>query len=101
MEDQKLKEALRNRRPREFTTKDERKLLVKIDPKRCIGAMSCVYIAPTIFDCKVDLYAVRFKDVMDRTAESDTVIRAARACPTRAITVRDVKRGEDVVPPPQ
>lgn len=77
------------------------KLRIVVDPDLCIGAASCVTIAPETFQLNVENKA----DVLDhgvaeggpsyeRTvevteAEKDTIILGAQSCPTLAITIFD------------
>lgn len=90
-------DALRGRPPRRVVTGDGRRLRVSIVRDRCIGAMSCVYLTPQVFDCRVDLFAVRMRPIPDRSVRSGEIVLAAQGCPTRAIVVEDEETGEVVV----
>ena len=58
---------------------------VEIDRDRCMGSGHCTFAAPGAFDLDDDQVAF----VVDPAgAPEDEVIRAARQCPTKAITVR-------------
>jgi ferredoxin len=58
---------------------------VEIDRDVCMGSGNCVGEVPQVFDLDDDSIAF----VVDPTASSeDSVIAAARKCPTHAITVR-------------
>jgi ferredoxin len=60
-------------------------LEVEVDREVCMGSGNCVYEAPGVFDLDDD--SISF--VIDPAASSEeSVIAAARKCPTRAITVR-------------
>lgn len=77
------------------------KLRIVVDPDLCIGAASCVTIAPETFQLNTENKA----DVLDhgqaeggpsyeRTvdvteAEKDNIILGAQSCPTLAITIFD------------
>ena len=71
---------------------------MRIEVKRdlCIGASSCVIVAPGVFELDSELKAV----VKDATgADEHTILEAARACPTLAICLYD-DDGKQVFPPP-
>jgi len=60
-------------------------LEVEIDRDVCMGSGNCLYEAPGAFDLDDDSVAF----VVDPAgATEDSVIAAARKCPTHAITVR-------------
>ncbi len=60
-------------------------LEVEIDRDVCMGSGNCVYEAPGAFDLDDD--SISFVvDVMGAPEES--IVAAARKCPTHAITVR-------------
>ena len=77
------------------------KLKIVVDPDLCIGAASCVTVAPESFVLNTDNKA----EVLDKgqapdgpqyerivevsEAEKDNIIMAAQSCPTLAITVFD------------
>jgi len=59
---------------------------VTIDPERCIGSGDCVRLRPDAFRIQDDLgVAVPLDAAGDVDAE--TLVRAARNCPTNAIAV--------------
>ena len=59
---------------------------VIVDRNLCIGAASCVAIAPKTFRLDEENKAI----ILDIFAhDKDTVIAAAQSCPTLAITVID------------
>jgi len=72
-----------------------RNLKVWIDRDLCIGAATCVAIAPKTFNLDSEAKAI----ILDTaTEESDeTIIEAARACPTVAIFIEDEK-GQRIYP---
>ncbi len=58
---------------------------VVIDSDVCMGSGNCISTAPGVFDLDDDSVAF----VVDPSASpEDTVVAAARNCPTHAITVR-------------
>ena len=72
--------------------RDERRGTVRarVDRHRCVGAGTCISIAPTAFDWHAgDLLKA---DVVDAASVSEEQLReAALACPTGAITVEEVE----------
>lgn len=70
------------------------KYRVKVIRSKCIGAASCVAIAPKVFalDDKQLAYIIS-EDELD-----DTKLLAAQSCPTAAIIVEDIETGEQVWP---
>lgn len=66
-----------------------------IDRLLCIGAGSCVAIAPLAFTLDNEAKAVVLPDF---TTESDeNILEAAKACPVAAITIQD-ETGKHVYP---
>lgn len=65
-------------------------LRARVDRHRCIGAGTCITIAPTAFDWHEGVYAKA--DVIDPTSVEEEMLReAALACPTAAIVVEEVE----------
>ncbi len=65
-------------------------LRARVDRHRCIGAGSCITIAPTAFDWHEGDFAKA--GVVDPTSVEDELLReAALACPTGAIVVEEVE----------
>ena len=65
-------------------------LRARVDRHRCIGAGTCITIAPTAFDWHEGDFAKA--GVVDPASVEDEVLReAALACPTGAITVEEVE----------
>jgi ferredoxin len=72
-----------------------RDLKVRVDKDLCIGAATCVAIAPNTF-----LLDSEAKAIILQTAEADTndtIIDAARGCPTAAIYIED-QNGTKIFP---
>ncbi len=62
----------------------------RVDRHRCVGAGTCITIAPTAFDWYKGDFAKA--GVVDAASVDDEVLReAALACPTGAITIEDVE----------
>lgn len=70
------------------------KYKVSVIRSKCIGAGSCVAIAPKVFalDDKNLAYVIS-EDELD-----DIKLLAAQSCPTAAITVQDIESGQQVWP---
>lgn len=67
---------------------------IVIDRDLCIGAASCVAIAPGVFALDDDNKAY----VLDATgADDETILLAAQSCPTKAILLYD-KDGNQIFP---
>lgn len=72
-----------------------RKLKIRVDRDLCIGAATCVAIAPKTF-----LLDTEAKAIILETAELDTdetIIDAAKGCPVAAIIIEDEK-GDQIFP---
>lgn len=71
------------------------KLKIIIDRDECIGDGLCVNEAPETFELDDEDKAV----LLEGSSESrDTILEAARSCPTDAITVEDKDTGEKLYP---
>jgi ferredoxin len=71
------------------------KLNVVVDHGKCQGYGACVKIAPEVFRLNADNKA----DSGDPTAAPDEVVlKAARCCPYRAVTVKDADTGAQLIP---
>ncbi len=68
---------------------------VTIDRDLCIGAATCMAIAPEVFALDNEAKAIVL-NTADSTS-ADVIIDAARACPTAAIFVKD-EEGKQVYP---
>ncbi len=67
---------------------------IVIDRNLCIGAASCVAIAPGVFELDSENKAVVYNDA---GADDETILLAAQSCPTRAIIVFDTE-GNQIYP---
>ena len=68
---------------------------VKIDRTLCIGAASCVAIAPNAFTLDNEAKAVVLPTAGNES--EDLILEAAKACPVAAISVYD-QSGKQVFP---
>lgn len=67
---------------------------IKILREKCISAGTCVAIAPDVFELDDEGKAVL---INPDGADEQTIIDAAKSCPTQAIEIYDDK-GKQVVP---
>jgi len=72
-----------------------KKFKVWVDRKACIGAATCVAIAPKTFQLDAEAKAV-ILDSVDEDLE-ETILDGAKACPVNAIIIEDEK-GNRVFP---
>jgi len=71
------------------------KYKVEVIREKCIGAASCVAIAPKVFDLDEKQIAI----ILSQDGEDDqTKLLAAQSCPTAAVIVTDTETGEQVWP---
>lgn len=81
-----------------------------VDRALCIGAASCIAVAPTGFELDAENKAVirrkvpppssemtNRKDLEDQTIDDETLLLAAKSCPTQAISVYD-EQGNQLYP---
>jgi len=68
---------------------------VEIDRNLCVGSATCVVIAPDAFELDGDGISIFKKDGL--TVDAETVLKAAKSCPTQAISVFD-ERGRRIWP---
>lgn len=74
---------------------EKRRYTVEVIRDKCIGAASCVAVAPATFKLDEENIAV----VLGQKVDSDEdVLLAAQSCPTAAIIVTDDETGEQVWP---
>lgn len=73
---------------------DKKVAKIVIDRELCIGAASCVAIAPGVFALDSENKAF----VVDKNAaDYETILNAAKSCPTKAIILYDEK-GQQIYP---
>jgi ferredoxin len=70
------------------------KYKVSILRDKCIGAASCVAIAPKVFGLDNEQKAF----IISQDELDDMKLLAAQSCPTAAIVITDVQTGEQVWP---
>jgi ferredoxin len=80
-----------------------RNFAVRTDWNRCMGASSCIEIAPKVFridwERKKSVFDPAPLEVLDeKGADPETIFRAAQSCPYRAIILEDVETHERVFP---
>ncbi|MFY9463255.1 MAG: ferredoxin [Candidatus Sungiibacteriota bacterium] len=81
-----------------------------IDRNLCIGAASCIAVAPSTFELDPDNKAVLRRraapptsdatnraDLEDQAIDDETLLLAAKSCPTQAIMVFD-EEGKQIYP---
>lgn len=75
-------------------TEEKKISKIVIDRELCIGAASCVAIAPGVFalDSENKAYVVD-----ENGADNETILNAARSCPTKAIILFD-ENGKQIFP---
>ena len=71
-----------------------KKYKVTVLRDKCIGAASCVAIAPKVFQLDGEQKAI----VISQDELDDMKLLAAQSCPTAAIVITDVATGEQVWP---
>lgn len=88
------------------------RLRVKIDTDLCIGAASCITVAPLYFALNAENKAypkepdaAETPDQSERVievteAEKEEILLAAQSCPTLAITITDDETNEQLFPAP-
>ena len=67
---------------------------VVVDRTLCIGAASCIAVAPGVFELDEENKAVVYNG---SGADEETILLAAKSCPTRAILVFN-EEGEQIYP---
>ncbi len=76
---------------------------MRIDHDLCMGASSCVELAPEIFRLDWSKRKSMFdpaplEKISDAVPDPELVFRAAQSCPYRAIILEDEAEGERVFP---
>ena len=69
---------------------------IEVDRELCIGAASCVAIAPNVFALDAENKAVVLPN---HGADDETILNAAKACPVNAIFLYD-EAGQRLYPTP-
>ena len=72
------------------------KYQVTVIRDKCIGAASCVAIAPKAFKLDDEQKAILLDSVGDESDEN--LLLAAQSCPTAAIIIKDKDTGQQIWP---
>lgn len=67
---------------------------IVVDRNLCIGAASCIAVAPGVFELDVENKAVVHNE---KGADDETILLSAQSCPTRAIILFD-EEGKQIYP---
>ena len=67
---------------------------IVVDRNLCIGAASCIAVAPGVFELDSENKAVVYND---KGADDETILLAAKSCPTLAILLFD-EDGNQIYP---
>lgn len=70
-------------------------LKVTVDRNLCIGAATCIAVAPKTFILDSEAKAIILKTAIEETDQ--TIIDSAKACPVAAIIIEDEK-GQKIFP---
>ncbi|MDA4115649.1 MAG: ferredoxin [Thaumarchaeota archaeon] len=97
--------GLQRRGEEEIQTSDGMTLLVSVDQDLCMGAESCVGLAPEVFSLdekqlgrRTSTEPLGMIEVEEGTVDSEKIIRAGKSCPYQAIRVRDAKTDDQLCP---
>lgn len=71
------------------------KLKITIDRSLCIGAASCIAVAPQAFQLDNEAKAILLPTAQNESQQ--TLLDAARACPVAAIIIQD-ETGKQIFP---
>ena len=67
---------------------------IVVDRNLCIGAASCIAVAPGVFELDSENKAVVYND---HGTDDETILLAAKSCPTQAILIFD-DEGNQIYP---
>jgi ferredoxin len=67
---------------------------IVVDRTLCIGAASCIAVAPGVFELDGENKAVVYND---KGADAEAILLAAKSCPTQAVLVFD-EEGKQIFP---
>lgn len=71
------------------------KYKVQVVRDLCIGAASCLAVAPATYELDEERKAVVLENSMDG---DDAILLSAQACPTKAVIITDAETGEQLWP---
>jgi len=72
------------------------KYSVRIDRSLCIGAATCVALAPKAYTLDDEAKAILLDTAIEETDEG--IVNAAKGCPVAAIIITDNKTGKQIFP---
>jgi ferredoxin len=81
--------------PGTITTSDGKKVTIHIDRDLCIGAASCVAVAPKMFALDNEAKAILLPTSAEESLQS--AMDAAKSCPVAAIFIKD-EQGNQLFP---
>lgn len=81
--------------PVTVTTSDGKKLQIHVDRNLCIGAASCVAVAPKMFALDNEAKAILLPTSGEEPFQS--AVDAAKSCPVAAIIIKD-EAGTQIFP---
>lgn len=70
---------------------------VTVNENKCQSYRRCIAVAPAVFG--IDTDSGKAQVLHGGDASPDLIVKAARSCPYRAITVVDESTGEQLFPP--
>lgn len=94
-------DGLQRRGEMTIVTRDNKKLTLSVEQSLCMGAESCVALAPEIFaldSSQLNKLPLGMREVMDREVPSEEILSAAQTCPYKAIRIKDSETGEQIFP---
>ena len=94
-------DGLQRRGEKEIVTEDKKRLILSIDQNLCMGAESCVSLAPEVFALdasQINRAPLAMREVMEGEVPSEKIFAAAETCPYKAIKIRDAETGEVIFP---
>lgn len=74
------------------------KYIIEIERNKCISVGNCVAIAEDIFALDDEQIAVMTDPKTPIVSDDETILMAARSCPTQAIIIKDAETGEQIFP---
>ena len=99
-------EGLQRRGEKDIVTSEGRKLTLAIEQEKCLGAISCVIMAPSVFALDASQLGISRKhdeplgmrDVQEGEIDMETLVLAAESCPYKAIRVKYSVTGAQILP---
>lgn len=97
-------DGLQRRGEKEIVTQDNKRLILSVEQNLCMGAESCVRLAPEVFALDEsrlggkETEPLGMREVMDREVPSEKIMSASQTCPYKAIRVVDAESGDQLFP---